>query len=448
MEDITMSKIFLYIMLAVATIVMASCASDLENAIAPTDKSCIQLVVGEFPTFGDTDTRAIGTPDRGKTSWAEGDELLLEMTSKTLGTKYAAFTYNGSSWELTSGELSYKEDEVPTFPHVYYAPNYKWEAGKLVLKEGKVAGTDEYIDGEACIAPNGEAITANFAHATRTHSRLRIATMPNVEISVETKGFTPANGAEAVDHTYSLTTDSKGNAYLYGTFANNSSVTVKYNDVALADYTFTEATSNGKSYVLDATVISETTSEAVKSAVAAKLASGKTKIQVLLPSDADEQMFNAVSEALDIDVLYGSIDLVVMGAEKIPEYAFYGRSQLGSVILPDVKVINVLAFGLCYGLKTVEAPRLNILYDGAFESCDQLAKLVFGPIGYADDSVFGIFGFMLNTDLVLSDKQKVMEETTSRIYEATDESLSETLGSGNKFLGYRFKSITFENKVE
>lgn len=141
-----MKKIFQYIMLAVVTIVMASCTSDIEETTATAGKSNVQLVVGEFPAFGDSQTRAIGTPDEGKTSWAVGDELLLEMTSKTFGSKYAAFTYNGSSWELASGELSYKEDEVPTFPHVYYAPNYKWEAGTLVLKEGKAAGTDEYIE--------------------------------------------------------------------------------------------------------------------------------------------------------------------------------------------------------------------------------------------------------------------------------------------------------------
>ena len=182
-----MKKIFQYIMLAVVTIVMASCTSDIEETTATTGKNNIQLVVGEFPAFGDSQTRAIGTPDEGKTSWAVGDELLLEMTSKTLGTKYAAFKYNGSSWELTSGELSYKEDEVPIFPHVYYAPNYKWEAGELVLKEGKVAGTDEYIEGKAYITPNGQGINVSFANATRNYSRLRIATNPAMN---QAKSFT------------------------------------------------------------------------------------------------------------------------------------------------------------------------------------------------------------------------------------------------------------------
>ena len=215
-----MKKIFQYIMLAVVTIVMASCTSDIEETTATTGKSNVQLVVDEFPAFGDSQTRAIGTPDKGKTSWAEGDELLLEMTSKTLGTKYAAFKYNGSNWELASGELSYKEDEVPTFPHVYYAPNYKWEAGKLVLKEGKVAGTDEYIEGKAEITPNGQGITVKFSGATRNYSRLRIATNPAMNqgkpITVTVKKFAPANILDNVNCIYTLTPDAKGNVYLYG----------------------------------------------------------------------------------------------------------------------------------------------------------------------------------------------------------------------------------------
>lgn len=257
MEDITMCKIFQYIMLAVVTIVMASCTSDIEEITATTGKNNVQLVVGAFPAFGDSQTRAIGTPDEGKTSWAVGDELLLEMTSNTLGTKYAAFTYNGSNWELASGELSYKEDEVPTFPHVYYAPNYKWEAGKLVLKEGKVAGTDEYIEGTANITPNGQGINVSFAEATRNYSRLRIATMPNMPITVTINKYTPVGSSSMEwNKDIALTSDAKGNAYLYGNFVTTSQLTVKYGETTLATYTFSQATESAKSYALDATVVS------------------------------------------------------------------------------------------------------------------------------------------------------------------------------------------------
>ncbi len=307
-----MKKIFQYIMLAVVTIVMASCTSDIEETTATAGKSNVQLVVGEFPAFGDSQTRAIGTPDEGKTSWAEGDELLLEMTSKTLGTKYAAFTYNGSSWELASGELSYKEDEVPTFPHVYYAPNYKWEAGKLVLKEGKVAGTDEYIEGEAVITPNGQGINVSFANATRNYSRLRIATIPKTEIKVDADNFAPTDNPNRLYMTYTLTSDEKGNAYLYGTFYNNSIVTVKYRGATLKTYKFSKETENAKSYALDATVISANSAEEIKSAIKQEVANGKTAIILNLASDAGDNEFKTIREAFK-NVKDATIDLTLIG---------------------------------------------------------------------------------------------------------------------------------------
>ena len=449
-----MKKIFQYIILAVVTIVMASCTSDIEETTATTGKSNVQLVVGEFPAFGDSQTRAIGTPDAGKTSWAEGDELLLEMTSKTLGTKYAAFTYNGSSWELTSGELSYKEDEVPTFPHVYYAPNYKWDAGKVVLKEGKVAGTDEYIEGKANITPNGQAITVKFAEATRNYSRLRIATMPNKPITVSINEYTPAGSSDMKwDQNYALTSDEKGNAYLYGTFENNSEVTVKYREAALTTHTFSQATESAKSYALDATVISANSAEEIKSAIEQKVADGKTTIRLNLAPNAGTNEFMAIREAIkgaapnDL----GTIELTIIGVETIPEEAFYKMLQLKSVRMSDVKEIKKYAFKECQYLTVVEAPSLNKLYSGAFKKCDQLSKLTFGPINYADERNWPIFEYITpNIDLILSDYQKEMIETDDYLYTANndrDYAGSDEHNSKN-FLGREFKSITCRYPVE
>ena len=449
-----MKKIFQYIILAVVTIVMASCTSDIEETTATTGKSNVQLVVGEFPAFGDSQTRAIGTPDAGKTSWAEGDELLLEMTSKTLGTKYATFKYNGSSWELASGELSYKEDEVPTFPHVYYAPNYKWEAGKLVLKEGKVAGTDEYIEGKANITPNGQAITVKFAEATRNYSRLRIATMPNKPITVSINEYTPAGSSDMKwDQNYALTSDEKGNAYLYGTFENNSEVTVKYREAALTTHTFSQATESAKSYALDATVISANSAEEIKSAIEQKVADGKTTIRLNLAPNAGTNEFMAIREAIkgaapnDL----GTIELTIIGVETIPEEAFYKMLQLKSVRMSDVKEIKKYAFKECQYLTVVEAPSLNKLCSGAFKKCDQLAKLTFGPINYADERNWPIFEYITpNIDLILSDYQKEMIETDSYLYTANndrDYAGSDEHNSKN-FLGREFRSITCRYKVK
>ena len=434
-----MRKIFQYIMLAVVTIVMASCTSDIEETTATTGKNNIQLVVGEFPAFGDSQTRAIGTPDAGKTSWAVGDELLLEMTSKTLGTKYAAFKYNGSSWELASGELSYKEDEVPTFPHVYYAPNYKWEAGKLVLKEGKVAGTDEYIEGKANITPNGQGINVSFAEATRNYSRLRIATMPNKPITVSINYFTPAGSSDMKwDQNYALTSDEKGNAYLYGTFENNSEVTVKYREAALTTHTFSQATVNAKSYALDATVVSLTdegiTRDQIVEDVKKELDAGKTYINIILAPDVDKETLEAILIGLQ-DARYWSINLTLIGCKKIPSRGFMYWKMLKSIALPDVTEIEENAFSDCSGLQKVVLGNLTKVYgnvrnNGIFDGLDTRS-----------------------IDLVLSKDQKAMNDgeaegrycwTADIItdYDLSNEHVSK------KFLGYEFKSITCRYKFE
>ena len=456
-----MKKIFQYIMLAVVTIVMASCTSDIEETTATTGKNNVQLVVGEFPAFGDSQTRAIGTPDEGKTSWAEGDELLLEMTSKTLGTKYAAFTYNGSSWELTSGELSYKEDEVPTFPHVYYAPNYKWEAGKLVLKEGKVEGTDEYIEGKANITPNGEAITVKFAEATRNYSRLRIATMPNKPITVSINEYTPAGSSDMKwDQNYALTSDEKGNAYLYGTFENNSEVTVKYREAALTTHTFSQATESAKSYALDATVISANSAEEIKSAIEQKVADSKTAIRLNLASDAGANEFNAIREAFE-KVKSGTIDLTLIGCKEIPANGLNNQSggleALKSITLPDVTKIGKNALLCCVDLEEICAPNVSAIDEYAFYRCDYLKKVTLGELTDVKGDYEhggGIFGYdsysIENIDLELSEKQRIMTRKLidgRYCWTPTDKLYMGSPDYTNKsFLGMTFNSITCGGK--
>ena len=439
MEDITMRKIFQYIMLAVVTIVMASCTSDIEETTATAGKSNVQLVVGEFPAFGDSQTRAIGTPDPGKTSWAEGDELLLAMTSETYGTQYAAFTYNGSSWELASGELSYKEDEAPTFPHVYYAPNYKWEAGELVLKEGKVAGTDEYIEGKAQITGNGQGINVSFAKATRNYSRLRIATMPNMQITVSISEYTPA-GSSAMkwDQNYALTSDEKGNAYLYGTFGQYCDFDVKYGEAILATHTFYQAAESAKSYVLDATVVSLAdeglTFDQIVEDVKKELYAGKTYINLILAPDVDKEKLDAIHIGLQ-DARDESINLTLIGCKKIPSRGFMHFSKLKSIALPDVTEIGENAFSDCPGLQKVVLGNLTKVYgnvrnNGIFDDCE--TRYI---------------------DLVLSKDQKAMNDgkaegrycwTADIIIDYSDSNKHR----GKEFLGYLFKSITCRYRFE
>lgn len=448
-----MKKIFQYIILAVVTIVMASCTSDIEEPTATTGKSNVQLVVGEFPAFGDSQTRAIGTPDEGKTSWAKGDELLLEMTSKTLGTKYAAFTYNGSSWELTSGELSYKEDEVPTFPHVYYAPNYKWEAGKLVLKEGKVAGTDEYIEGKANITPNGQGINVSFTDATRNYSRLRIATMPNKPITVTIDRYTPAGSSDMKwDQNYALTSDEKGNACLYGTFENNSEVTVKYRGATLKTYKFSKETENAKSYALDATVISANSAEEIKSAIKQEVANSKTAIILNLASDAGDNEFKTIREAFK-NVQDATIDLTLIGCKEIPADGLKELKALKSIFLPDVTKIGMNALSRCVYLEEICAPNVSTIDERAFAGFIMLEKVTLGELtdvrGEANSGggIFDDDNWTPYIDLYLPKNQEVMkgefdENSNQYIWKPTGEKYFASPDYDNGiFLGYQFNSV-------
>ena len=424
-----MKKIFQYIMLAVVTIVMASCTSDIEETTAATGKNNVQLVVGEFPAFGDSQTRAIGTPDPGKTSWAEGDELLLVIDNTFYGKQYATFTYNGKSWKLTSGELVYREGDPAYIPHVYYAPNYKWEAGKLVLKEGKVAGTDEYIEGTAEITPNGEAITVSFAEATRKYSRLRIATLPNEQITVDTEDFTPAGSSDMEQKgNYTLTSDEKGNAYLYGNFVTNSQFTVKYEEAPLATYKFSQATENAKSYALDATVISANSAEEIKLAIEQEVADGKTYINLMLAPDVDEETLDAIHIGLlEGGARDGTINLTLIGCKKIPSGGFMYWKILKSIALPDVTEIAEKAFLDCTRLQKVVLGNLTKVYGKAGE------KGIFEGCRTKD------------IDLVLSKDQKVMNggETEGGYCWTAD--ITKDYSSehhGSVFLDYNFKSIT------
>ena len=433
-----MKKIFQYIMLAVVTIVMASCTSDIEETTATTGKSNVQLVVGEFPAFGDSQTRTIGTPDPGKTSWAVGDELLLVIDNTSYGSHSATFTYNGKSWELTSGELVYREGDPAYIPHVYYAPNYKLANTSLMLKKGKAAGTDEYIEGKAKITGNGETITVSFAETTRKYSRLRIATLPNEQITVDTEYFTPAGSSNMERKgNYTLTSDEKGNAYLYGTF-NNSEVTVKYREAPLKTYTFSQATENAKSYALDASIISLAgegiTFDQIVEDVKKELYAGKTYINLILAPNADKNTLDAIHIGLQ-DASYGSINLTLIGCKKIPSRGFLYFDMLKSIALPDVTEIEENAFSECTELKKVVLGNLTKVYGnvgkkGIFDGCKTK-----------------------DIDLVLSKDQKVMNggETeggycwTADIitdYDLSNEHVSK------KFLGYKFKSITCRYRVE
>ena len=376
-----MKKIYQYILLVVAMVATASCSNELDDTLQPVENGTLQFVVGDFPAFGEgTQTRAIGTQDEGKTAWENGDQIIVTLTSQKYGEQAAALTYDGSSWS-TEASLSYLENETPSVS-VFYAPCYEvTEEGTMQLRSGMQLGMTEYLSGNYEIE-NG-IMTITFESAIRDYSRLRIATMPEVTLTVTTTDFTPAGATSVATEPYTLTTDEKGNAYLYGTFAEGATVNVKKGDVTLKDYTFTaeknpNGTEHNKSYALDARPVIDGTLGGKAEATDAEVEdlvqqlkdyvdSGITTIIVtgVEPAliDVSGIIMPAVSEAIyrltdsgyydENNPYNGKIDLILQDVTEIMEWEFYTAFALNSITLPKVTTIGDQAFQGCYYLKRI-----------------------------------------------------------------------------------------------
>src|SRR5574344_1054241 len=269
------------------------------------------FTVGDFPVYNtDATTRTIGTADAGKTEWAADDVILVKAeqysgyddatsaVSGTLGTTTlfrltctaaasagTAATWSTQQWDATNSTWtstltaltasSYEEGLKIT---AYYAPDYEWDTTNktLVLTTGKTAGTSETLSVvqqmQFVKLSNAASIAIDFSGATRNYSRLRIASSPNTTIAFTCAGFTPVGTANAGVSAVSLTTDAKGNAYMYGSWPAKRamSVTTKVNESddcelvpitskASASYTdgnntgaATDASTADKSYALSA----------------------------------------------------------------------------------------------------------------------------------------------------------------------------------------------------
>ena len=448
-----MRKIIQYMMMALIAVVLASCANDISEESTPTVKSNIRFVVDDFPMFEKPSTRTIGEEDKGKTAWAVGDEICVKLESKELGTQTATLKYNGVKFEIQDGNSLCYLDGEPVTAYAYYAPNRRWRNGSLDFKDifGNPNGTAEFLEA-TCTVHYGDNnyVDISFANATRNYSRLRIATIPKTEIKVDADVFSPTDNSNRLYMTYTLTSDEKGNAYLYGTFYNNSIVTVKYRGATLKTYKFSKETENAKSYALDATVISANSAEEIKSAIQKEVADGKTAIRLNLASDAGDNEFKAIREAFE-NVQDATIDLTLIGCKEIPVNGLYRIMALKSITLPDVTKIRMDALSSCLYLQEICAPNVSAIDEYAFGKCRYLRKVTLGKLtdvrGEAN-SRSGIFDDIndLNPDidLYLPKNQEVMEfdeNSKQYIWKPTGESYFAGSDKDNVFLGYQFMSV-------
>lgn len=442
-------------MMALIAVVLASCANDISEESTPTVKSNIRFVVDDFPMFEKPSTRTIGEEDKGKTAWAVGDEICVKLESKELGIQTATLKYNGVKFEIQDGNsLCYLEGE-PVTAYAYYAPGRKYlNDGYLGYKDDGKDGIAEFIEA-TCNVHYGDDnyIDISFANVTRNYSRLRIATMPNKPITVDTEYFTPAGSSDMEQNgNYTLTSDEKGNAYLYGTFENNSEVTVKYRGATLKTYKFSKETENAKSYALDATVISANSAEEIKSAIKQEVANSKTAIILNLASDAGDNEFKTIREAFK-NVQDATIDLTLIGCKEIPADGLKELNALKSIFLPDVTKIGMNALSRCVYLEEICAPNVSTIDERAFAGFIMLEKVTLGELtdvrGEANSGggIFDDDNWTPYIDLYLPKNQEVMkgefdENSNQYIWKPTGEKYFATPDSDNGiFLGYQFNSV-------
>ena len=360
-----------FLLSAFSFLILVSCS---QEEILTQETSALRFVVGDFPAFGESGpTRAIGTQDEGKTAWENGDQIIVTLTSQKYGEQAAALTYDGSSWS-TEASLSYLENETPAVS-VFYAPCYEvTEEGSMQLRSGMQLGMTEYLSGNYEME-NG-IMTITFEDATRTYSRLRIAGVANQTLTVTTTDFTPAGATSEATAAYTLTADDKGNAYLYGIFAEGATVTVKKGTVPLTDYTFKQDTEANTSYALDArpvidgtlggkataeesdiTALVEQLKEYVDNGITTIIVTGSEPAMIEVASVTVTAIGEAIyrlsgnGSHIEDNQYNGKIDLILSDVTEIGEWEFYYAFALNSITLPKVTTIGDLAFQGCYYLK-------------------------------------------------------------------------------------------------
>lgn len=225
---------------------------------------------------------------------------------------------------------------------------------------------------------------------------------------------------------------SKAMSYTYDVKIGKDKATI--GSVSVTDWGEGDAITGG-----DAVTTTENAVLIIKNALAAS----KTNIEIRdLPANADESVFDAISEALQ-SASYGRIELTVYKVKTLPSNAFSCCQPLKFISLPDVESIDEDAFMECDRLETIYAPRVSSIGDGAFSYCTSLKSVTLGNISAAGVSIF--YGVPTESvDLTLSGDQKVMTGNDADGWQS-DESKNYERSVDHqqkKFLGKTFKSIT------
>ena len=383
------------------------------NAIETPSTAAFKLNIAPLSGFADGggDTRASGTtasiPDVGKTAWVAGDTILLVigLQSTTDATEYAAITdatatYTLGTWVMNTGKHASDfgtlaiEDGILMLPPntklvemmAFYAPFQKINAdGELIAIDAATAGRYEQYRSNGTVSDNA----CTFGVWKVDCSRIRIAAstgIGNEFIRLTAAGFIPTGSKEpltAADPIL-LATDSKLNAYVYGSWYDKDVVfQVETKAAAAADFklvfqkTLTAAEfTDGKSYAFNAIGANDANTYMGSAAVFDDLYSNEAKAAL-----AKDKWFLMDASVSDYAKIYDALDAV----------ASADANRRISIEMPNcVTAVGSEAFRGCASLTSVSLPLATTVGANAFDGCTVLTALTFNtPITSWGAVMFG-----------------------------------------------------------
>ena len=281
-------------LLLMMVVTLASCSQEeiLDAGKENDQYLTFNIEVADFYAFSSPETRAIGTPDAGKSKWENGDEVFVEVklfdqdiNNDPIHIESLSYTYDGSSWSCTFGneqipltidqngnDILYKAALIKG----YYNPSFEWveQSGisryKLVNKSAKTEATNEAFRSKDIRINEGGVLTninltIDFSEqmSPRKYSRLRVVAPSKTRVEISGNDLRPswyvAQGLTTkLNNSYVAKTssDSKGNAFYYFKWNAPTTFTIVTKNNAgskLKEKTFTTpiGSIDGKSYEID-----------------------------------------------------------------------------------------------------------------------------------------------------------------------------------------------------
>lgn len=225
----------------------------------------IGIKVSDFPAYDGT-TRAIGTPDEGKTAWEDNDCIYIcASTQAKADAGRWRLTFTSGKWD----RLEKYEDGsyvavgsialgAPSRLTACYAPDFEFTQEGLSPKQGSQAGSGEYLSWESGTSFNVTATSDINIVLDRSYSRLRVVAEAGATVRLNCSVFIPA-GSETAGGEIATTADSNGNAFFYGKWSKGATMAFTAHDALgtlIGEVTLTDRPKSidGASYALECTM--------------------------------------------------------------------------------------------------------------------------------------------------------------------------------------------------